>query len=114
MTMQSQVRRASSWRRLLPIPAPGPVLRAQIERLDAQLKIAAQPVTVQFESDNQTSVVIYKVGTLGMFSNRALELRPGPYVVVGTRDGYRDVRRNIRVDPAGNMPPVVIRCEETI
>jgi hypothetical protein len=90
------------------------VLSAQIEGLSAQLKIAAQPVTVQFESDKQTNVVIYKVGTLGTFSSRSMELRPGLYVVVGTRDGYRDVRRNIRVDPAGNMPPVVIRCEEAI
>ncbi len=96
------------------LPAPGPVLRVQIERLRTQLAVAAQPVAVQFESDNQTTVVIYKVGNLGIFSSRRLELRPGPYVVVGTRDGYRDVRRNIRVDPAGNMPPVVIRCEETI
>jgi len=96
------------------VPIPGPVLSAQMERLNAQLKIAAQPVSVQFESDNQTSVVVYKVGTLGVFSSRTLELRPGPYVVVGTRNGYRDVRRNIRVDPAGNMPPVVIRCEEAI
>ena len=96
------------------VPAPGPVLSAQIERLNAQLALAATLVSVQFESDNQTSVVIYKVGTLGVFSSRTLELRPGPYVVVGTRDGYRDVRRNIRVDPAGNTPPVVIRCEEAI
>ncbi|MCP5140216.1 MAG: protein kinase [Chromatiales bacterium] len=96
------------------VPAPGPVLSAQIERLEVQLKIAAQPVPVQFESDNQTNVVIYKIGTLGVFSSRTLDLRPGRYVVVGTRDGYRDVRRNIRVDPAGNMPPVVIRCEEAI
>jgi serine/threonine protein kinase len=96
------------------LPAPGPRLRAQLEQLRAQLAVAAQPVAVQFESDNQTNVVIYKVGALGLFTSRTLELRPGPYVVVGTRDGYRDVRRNIRVDPAGNMPPVVIRCEETI
>lgn len=94
--------------------APGPRLRAQVEQLRAQLAVAAQPVAVQFESDNQTNVVIYKVGALGLFTSRTLELRPGPYVVVGTRDGYRDVRRNIRVDPAGNMPPVVIRCEEAI
>ncbi|MCL4780509.1 MAG: serine/threonine protein kinase [Gammaproteobacteria bacterium] len=96
------------------MPAPGPRLRAQVEQLRTQLAVAAQPVAVQFESDNQTNVVIYKVGALGLFTSRTLELRPGPYVVVGTCDGYRDVRRNIRVDPAGNMPPVVIRCEETI
>lgn len=96
------------------VPAPGPVLNGQIERLKTQLAVAARPVSVQFESDNQTTVVIYKVGSLGSFSSRTLELRPGPYVVVGTRDGYRDVRRNIRVDPDGRMPPVVIRCEEAI
>ena len=52
------------------VPAPGPVLRGQIERLKAQLAVAAQPVAVQFESDNQTTVVIYKVGKLGTFSSR--------------------------------------------
>ena len=69
---------------------------------------------MQFESDNLTSVVIYKVGPLGAFTSRTVELRPGTYVVVGTRDGYRDVRRNVRVDAAGSGAPISVRCEEPI
>ena len=93
---------------------PGPVLTGQIERLSRLLEIAAIPVPVRFQSDNLTDVVIYKVGRLGMFATRTLDLRPGAYVAVGSREGYRDVRRNFRVVPDGNMPPVVVRCEEPI
>ena len=96
------------------MPAAGPILSDQIRRLNASLASAALPVPVQFESDNETNVVIFKVGALGIFTSRTIELRPGPYIVVGTRNGYRDVRRNIRVDASGNMPPVVVRCEEPI
>lgn len=96
------------------VPAPGPVLTAQVSRLGELIAAAATPVPVQFESDNLTSVVIYKVGPLGTFTSRTVELRPGAYVVVGTRDGYRDVRRNVRVDASGGGGPVSVRCEEPI
>ena len=43
-----------------------------------------------------------------------LELAPGSYTVVGTRPGYRDVRREINVVPGATLEPVVIRCEEKI
>ncbi|MEQ1801998.1 MAG: serine/threonine-protein kinase [Gammaproteobacteria bacterium] len=95
------------------VSAPGPVLAAQVSRLNELIAAAAQPVPVQFESDNLTNVVIYKVGPLGAFTSRTVELRPGSYVVVGTRDGYRDVRRNVRIDAAGGGP-ISVRCEEAI
>jgi hypothetical protein len=41
-------------------------------------------------------------------------LRPGAYTVVGSRVGYRDVRRQIRVGADGVAGPVVVRCEEPI
>ena len=34
--------------------------------------------------------------------------------VVGTRPGYRDVRRDLVVTPGGPPPAVNIRCEEPI
>jgi hypothetical protein len=43
-----------------------------------------------------------------------MELRPGLYTAVGSRQGYRDVRRNFRVAADGATPPVVVRCEEPI
>jgi hypothetical protein len=65
-------------------------------------------------SDNQTAVSIYKVGKLGQFDHREVELRPGTYVAVGARPGYRDVRLEFRVAPEIDMQPVVVRCEEPI
>ncbi len=72
------------------------------------------PLTVQLVSDNVTDVSIYKVGKLGTFQTRELDLRPGTYVAVGSRPGYRDVRLEFRVAPEIDLQPVVVRCEEAI
>jgi len=96
------------------VPDPGPKLAEQIKRLDTSLQTAATPVQVHFESDNLTDVVIYKVGRLGVFSTRTVNLKPGVYVAVGKRDGFRDVRRSFRVVVDGAMPPIVLACEEPI
>ena len=92
----------------------GPRLAEQRDELSRLLKRAATPVAVQLVSDNVTSVSIYKVGVLGAFTSRNLELRPGTYVAVGARPGYRDVRLEFRVAPEIEMQPVVVRCEEPI
>jgi hypothetical protein len=78
------------------------------------LKRARVPVAVRLESDSATDVVIYKVGKLGQFQTRDIELKPGLYTAVGVRAGYRDVRRDFRVAPEGGMQSVVIRCEDPI
>jgi len=96
------------------IPNPGPKLAGQIERLDTLIRIAATPVRVSFQSDNLTDVVIYKVGRLGIFSARTINLKPGVYMAVGTREGYRDVRRSFRVVADAATPPILLTCEEPI
>jgi hypothetical protein len=92
----------------------GPRLAEQRDELSRLLKRAATPVPVELVSDNVTTVSIYKVGALGAFTTRRLELRPGTYVAVGARPGYRDVRLEFRVAPEIDMEPVVVRCEEPI
>jgi hypothetical protein len=71
-------------------------------------------VQVHLESDEQTDVIVYKVGHLGRFSEHRLTLRPGRYVVVGSRQGYRDVRLELVV--VAGQPPgtLAVRCEEKI
>jgi tetratricopeptide (TPR) repeat protein len=96
------------------MPAIGPRLAGQRDELSRLLKRAATPLTVQLVSDNMTNVSIYKVGKLGSFETHQLDLRPGTYVAVGNRPGYRDVRLEFRVGPEIDMPPVVVRCEEAI
>jgi len=90
------------------------VLTGQVAELGRLLAIAATPVPVVLESDNLTEVTLFKVGRLGAFSSRTLELRPGLYTVVGARPGYRDVRRSFRVAADGGRVPVVVRCEDAI
>jgi hypothetical protein len=96
------------------ISNPGPVLQKQMTTLKDWVARADVPVPVALQSDNLTQVTIYRVGELGMFGERSLELVPGSYTVVGTRPGYRDVRREINVRPGAAAQPVVIRCEDPI
>lgn len=96
------------------IPTPGPRLRAQQRRLAALIESSSTAVRVLLSSDGETQVTVYQVGSLGTFSRQELELRPGSYTVVGSRKGYRDVRRTLVVE-AGREPPVFeIRCEEKV
>jgi tetratricopeptide (TPR) repeat protein len=96
------------------IANPGPLLSRQVKTLSEWLARADVPVQVALQSDNLTQVTIYRVGELGSFQQRSLELPPGSYTVVGTRPGYRDVRREISVMPGAAPEPVVIRCEDKI
>ncbi|HKQ15663.1 MAG TPA: hypothetical protein VJT80_19655, partial [Steroidobacteraceae bacterium] len=93
---------------------PGPMLQKQLATLKDWIARADVPVSVALQSDNVTQVTIYRVGQLGTFAERSLELVPGSYTVVGTRPGYRDVRREINVRPGPAPEPVVIRCEDRI
>lgn len=92
----------------------GPRLAAQRDDLSRLLKRAVTPLTVPIVSDNVTDVFVYKVGRMGQFMRKELNLRPGTYVVVGSRPGYRDVRLEFRVAPEIEMEPVVVQCEEPI
>jgi len=96
------------------MPDIGPRLASQRDELTRLLKRAVTPVPVALVSDNVTLVSVYKVGNLGNFMNRELTLRPGTYVAVGIRPGFRDVRLEFRVAPEIDMQPVVVRCEEQI
>jgi tetratricopeptide (TPR) repeat protein len=94
--------------------AIGPRLADERDQLSRLLKRAATPLKVRLVSDNLTDVSIYKVGKLGSFESRELSLRPGTYVAVGSRPGFRDVRLEFQVAPEADMQPVVVRCEEAI
>ena len=95
-------------------PSVGPRLAAQRDELSRLLKRAATPLTVPLVSDNVTNVTIYKIGRLGNFMRKEVRLRPGTYVAVGSRPGFRDVRREFRVAPEIEIEPVVVQCEEQI
>jgi hypothetical protein len=91
-----------------------PGLSHQLGQVAALLDQAATPVDVMLRSDNLTSVTVYRVGELGNFTQRALQLKPGRYVVVGTRSGFRDVRRELTISPGNAPPALLIQCVDPI
>lgn len=91
----------------------------RLSKLTAQLSQAIEayslPIPIVLQSDGKTNITVYKVGELGAFDTKHLDLRPGSYVVLGSREGYRDVRLQIKLE-AGKQPqtPFDIRCKEKI
>lgn len=96
------------------VPDPGERISAQASRLEVLINAATTPVTVQFESDQQTEVSVFRVGDLGAFLQKQIELRPGTYTVVGSRVGYRDVRTTVTVLPGRPVDTVRVVCVEPI
>jgi tetratricopeptide (TPR) repeat protein len=96
------------------VPGRGPVLDRQVATVERLVTAAETPLKVALTSDKLTEVTIYRVGRLGVFERRDVELLPGRYTVVGVRAGYRDVRHELTIVPGRDAPAVTIRCEEPI
>ena len=92
----------------------GPRLTEQSGELERLLRLASTPIPVELRSDEQTEVTVYRVGPLGTFAQTTLELRPGTYTAIGSRDGYRDVRETFNVLPGRTLEPVRVECSEPI
>ena len=92
----------------------GPRIEQQQQQLQQALNKALDPVAVLLRSDNETNVTLYKVGKLGNFKEHTLELKPGRYTLVGSRNGYRDVREEFTLQPGTNRKTIVIQCDEKI
>jgi tetratricopeptide (TPR) repeat protein len=95
------------------IGTPGPILNDQINQLSQALESAVKPVTVTLSSDNQTTVTLLRVARLGAFQQHRLTLRPGRYVALGSRPGFRDVRVPFEVT-AGDSVAVTVICSEPV
>jgi hypothetical protein len=95
-------------------PEAGPVLTEQIAKLDRLVQSASTPIKVQLTSDQLTAVTLYRVGDLGAFASKEVQLRPGTYTAIGSRNGYRDVRQTFMVVPGRTLPPVSVVCVEPI
>lgn len=92
----------------------GPVIRSQVARIELLLPAYDKAVRIAFESDNATDITIQRVGALGTFLHREIELKPGRYTIMGTREGFRDVRREITIAPGSTGQTISVTCVEPI
>lgn len=96
------------------LKADTPRVTNQIKQLQKSLDQALTPVPVYLKSDTFTEVSIFHVGNLGSFKEREIKIKPGRYTAVGTRKGYRDVRKELVITPTDAPVILSIRCEERI
>jgi hypothetical protein len=96
------------------IKPQGSQFKNRFEKLVRIVDAAQTPVRIIIESDTLTEVAVYKVGKLGRFESRELSLRPGTYTVVGTRDGYQDIRKKFTVKAGQGLVRIRIQCEVKI
>jgi len=97
----------------------GPKLRSQVEKIEAALSNADISIKVTLFSDGISDISLTKAGAkkinLGKFSSKNMALKPGRYVVSGSRLGYHDVRREIELQPKGNgVQSFTVRCDTPI
>ena len=96
------------------IENPGVRLNGQLDKLEVLLTNSQIPVEVQFASDDLTSVTLLRVAELGEFERTSLALKPGRYVALGRRIGYREVREEFTVGYGQTPEQVVVQCVERL
>lgn len=89
----------------------GSVLSGKRQRLAQLIAAAEAPMAVLLKSDQSTEVTLQRVGRLGAFDTRRIELPPGRYVAIGSRAGYRDVRVPFEVP---RSEPIVVQATEPV
>lgn len=92
----------------------GPRLVAQLDELEVLLENSQVPITVQLVSDAITDVTLLRIGNLGTFEQTSVDLKPGRYVAVGRRPGFRDVREEFTVGFGQTPDAVDVRCSERV
>ena len=92
----------------------GPELKDRIRKLSHLVSLARIPVTLTINSDNRTSVTIFRQGNFGKFEETSLALFPGVHTIVGKRNGYRDVQQDITIKGTERALSIDIRCSEKI
>ncbi len=96
------------------IENPGPRLIGQLDELQALLENSQVPRSVTLVSDNLTEVTVLRTADLGLFEQTSLSLKPGNYVAIGRRAGYREVREEFTVGFGQTPEQVVVRCVERV
>jgi hypothetical protein len=96
------------------IDEPGPVLSTQLDLLEGYLENSQIPINVQFISDNLTDVTLLRIEHFGLFEQQKMSLKPGNYVAVGKRPGYREVRKEFVVGFDQTPSLVIVQCDEPI
>jgi tetratricopeptide (TPR) repeat protein len=89
-----------------------PRLKSKTEALSRLMAAMQTPVRVTLKSDGRTAVSIQRVGAIGTFEQKDIDILPGSYAITGARAGFRDVRHEITVMPGSEPLTVTVMCND--
>lgn len=84
----------------------------KLERLYEMSLLWTTPVLINLSSDGYTNVILRPGRNLGRFRSQKVQLMPGEYELIGRRDGFREVRRSLRLDPNAEPRNIEIKASE--
>ena len=91
---------------------PGKRIGDKLAALNELNRRWTTPVIVNIDSDGYTTVILRPGRSLGRFRSQKIQLMPGNYELIGRRDGYREVRTPLLLDPISQPKTVEIEASE--
>ncbi len=90
----------------------GERIAQKISRLNELSDLWTTPIVLQLNSDGRTDVILRPGKKLGKFFERKIELMPGEYRLIGRRNGFHEVNRELLLQPQDSALTVEIRATE--
>ena len=84
----------------------------KLRRLDEMSRLWTTPVVINLNSDGYTNVILRPGRNLGRFRSQKVQLMPGEYELIGRRDGFREVRQSLHLDPNAEPRDIEIKASE--
>jgi len=104
----------NTYKDAIEIQNPDENLINQISKVKNILALSKLPINMEISSDDLTSVSIYRVGNIGHFTSKNMQLKPGEYTFVGSRSGYRDIRKVVTLIPGSKNNKIQVMCIEKV
>jgi len=104
----------NTYKDAIKIQNPDEKLIGQISTVKNILKQSKLPINMEISSDDLTSISIFRVGDIGRFISKNMQLKPGEYTLIGSRNGYRDVRKVVTLIPGSKNNKIQVMCVEKV
>ncbi len=89
-------------------------LSKRLERLQSLIKSYDANVNITVISDNETYVKVVGVGHVGVIDEKQITLKPGTYILEGSKKKYKTVRKTIKIDIEMDHLSVTVICDEPV
>ena len=89
-------------------------LSKKILILKNNLNLANKTTTVNIKSDNNTHIILRKIGVVGKTYSKTLKLKAGKYIFEGKRDGYKTILLEKMIKLGEKQINLEVICNEPI